>query len=402
MKVACLVSEYPAVSHTFIRLEVLALRKRGLQMHTFSIRPPAHRGWMSSDDVNEHESTFYILPPPKVRLLANHLRACFMRPLRYLATARLALRHRPPGARGLVYSVFYFAEAILLADELEKRGINHVHNHFGNSAATVGLLAAQFLGLHWSFTVHGISEFDYPAGLLLGDKIRAARFVACVSQFGRAQAQRYVDTKEWTKLFISRCGIDPSALPPPSPQRDSDELRVIAVGRMSREKAFPGLIEAFAAVAKQGLKVRLDLIGDGAERASIERMISSSGLGDRCKVLGFLPSPEVLREISKSDILVMSSLMEGLPVVIMEALALKVAVVAPRVAGIPELVEHERTGLLYTVGDWEELSQCLMRLLRDDALRHEVAQRGHQRVLEQHAIDRAVVPIFEKLLEESA
>jgi glycosyltransferase involved in cell wall biosynthesis len=300
-----------------------------------------------------------------------------------------------------VYSAIYFVEAILLADELEKRGIEHVHNHFANSAATVGLLASQYLNLPWSFTIHGTSEFDYPAGLLLGDKIRAARFVACVSQFGRAQAQRCVDPKEWNKLFINRCGIDPSVMPERVPRGANDELRIIAVGRLSREKAFPGLIEAFAAVSKRGLRAHLDIIGDGPERSLVEKHIASYGLNDSCKVWGYLSAPEVLREIAKSDILVMSSLMEGLPVVLMEAMALQVAVVAPRVAGIPELVEHERTGLLYTVSDWAELADCLSRLLQDADLRQQLGKQGYKRVLEQHAIDQAVVPIAIRLLGEA-
>lgn len=401
MKVACLVSEYPAVSHTFIRREVVELRKRGLDVQTFSIRPPAQREWMSAADTAEYESTYYVLPPPKARLVGSHVKSCLQHPWRYLATAKKALEHRPPGVKGLVYSAFYFAEAIMLATELRKRGIEHVHNHFANAAATVGLLATQYLDLPWSFTIHGTSEFDYPAGLLLGDKIKAARFVACVSKFGRAQAQRCVDPKQWSKLFINRCGIDPSDLPtrePRDPKREAS--RIIAVTRLSREKAIPGLIEAFAAVSKRVPRARLDIIGDGPERPVVEALIASLHLGNSCKIWGYLSVEEVLREVAKSDILVMSSLMEGLPVVLMEALALEVAVVAPRVAGIPELVEHEQTGLLYTVSDWSQLAECLERLLQDADLRQQLAARGHERVLEQHAIGRAVMPIATQLLEQ--
>jgi len=394
MIVGYLTSEYPSVSHTFIRREGAALRRRGVELKTFSIRRPKGDDWMGSEDLAEKRATFYVLPAPVLALAKAHVQALFRHPGRYLTTLVRAVRHRPPGLRAGVYSLIYFAEAILLAAELHRQGITHLHNHFANPAAIVGLLASRYLGLTWSLTLHGISEFDYPAGLLLKDKIEAARFVACVSHFVRAQAQRLVDPRHWPKLLINRCGLDPRVLPAGKPRAPDHRLRVLAVGRLSPEKAFPGLIEAFAKVRKSGMDSQLDIIGDGPEREHLLAAIQAHQLEADCRLLGRQSEAAVLEHMRATDVLAMSSLMEGLPVVLMEALAMEVPVVAPCVAGIPELVQNSRTGLLYNPGNWPELGDCLLRLLGDAELRRRLGSQGRQRFLEEFDIERAIEPIL--------
>ena len=207
MRLAYLTSQYPATSHTFISREVAALRTLGLRLDTFSIRPPSALELKDEAVADESRDTFTVLKQPATTFIAAHAATLASWPLAYFRTFGLALRHRPPGLRGLGLSLAHFAEAILLARALKRRGITRLHNHFANSGATVGLLATRLLGLPWSFTMHGISETDYPAGLLLGRKIEAADFVACVSFFGRAQAMRLVDPEQWPKLHVVRCGL---------------------------------------------------------------------------------------------------------------------------------------------------------------------------------------------------
>ena len=213
MRIGYLVTEYPATSHTFIRREVNALRSRGISVATFSVRRAAPATTFSVSDRMSIEDTWYILPPDLISLTAAHLTALFRRPVRYLRVLCLAFRHRVPGLRGLVFSPIYFAEAIMLARELQRRRIDHLHTHFANSGGIVGLLASHYLELTWSFTIHGISETDYPAGVLLAEKIKAARFVACASYFGRAQAMRVVAPEHWSKIFVVRCALDLTDIP---------------------------------------------------------------------------------------------------------------------------------------------------------------------------------------------
>ncbi|MAQ19588.1 MAG: colanic acid biosynthesis glycosyltransferase WcaL [Sandaracinus sp.] len=396
-KLAYLVSQYPATSHTFIQREVTALREAGVSVDTFSIREPSEAERSAAPDRHEYERTHYVLPPKLGRLARAHARALTQKPGRYLETLRDALQHRVPGAKAAVWSVFHFAEAIALADELDARGVDHLHNHFANSGANVGFLASRFLGIDWSLTLHGISEFDYPAGPLLAEKITSAAFVACVTHFGRAQAMRMVDPEHWEKLFVARCGLDLDELergatstPVPPKQR---ALRLVTVGRLSPEKGLAGLLEAFAGL---GDDVELRIVGDGPERDALEAKSRALGLTDRVTFVGRVPASAVIAELLYADAFAMASFMEGLPVVLMEALAMEVPVIAPRVAGIPELVEHDQSGLLFAPGHWAELATQLQRLLGDEALRRRLAEEGKRRVVAEFDIHRAVRPLLER------
>jgi len=394
MPIGYLVSLYPASSHTFIRREVHALREHGFDVHTFSVRMPSAAERAAKEDAESFSQTSYLLPMAPMRLARAHLETLVRNPIRYARTFQLALQHRVPGARALAWAVMHFAESMVLVRDLEGHGITHLHNHFANSGATVGFLATRHLGMSWSLTLHGISETDYPAGNLLPAKLEAADFVACVTHYGRAQAFRLISPDHWHKLMIVRCGLDLRALPPRRERQRTGVVRAICVGRLSAEKGQVGLLQAFA---KANVKdAELVLVGDGPERARVEATIAELGLRDRVHVRGRLPEHETLEEIAASDVLVLSSFMEGLPVVLMEAFALSVPVVAPRVAGIPELVEDNVNGLLFAPAHWDELADRLRRILTDAALRERLAGPGRAKIEREFEISRAVLPLVER------
>jgi glycosyltransferase involved in cell wall biosynthesis len=348
----------------------------------------------SDVDRREFEQTWYILPAQPLELLFAHARAFCGDPVQYVKTFRLAIRHRVPGARAFVHALFYFLEAILLAVELKKRDITHLHNHFANPAAVVGLLASRFLQISWSLTLHGISEFDYPAGLLLAEKIAAANFVACASFFVRAQAFRVTNPDHWHKLFVARCGLEFSKLEAHRCSRgQKTRIRFISVGRLSPEKGHLGLLDAFSRVLGSGVDAELFLLGDGPERSRIEQRVRDSSLRGRFQLLGRAPEEQTLGAIASADVLVLSSFMEGLPVVLLEAMALGIPVIAPALAGIPELVRHAETGMLYTVGDWTDLAASMKRLAEDEALRTRLTETARERVRIEFDVDRAVEPL---------
>ena len=376
-RLAYLTSQYPAASHTFIRREIEALREQGWSIDTFSIRPPGSDETAGDADRREAEQTLYILKQSIGAFAGAHLATLFTQPLAYFRTFGLALSHRAPGARGLFLSIAHFAESVLLARELRRRGIAHLHNHFANSAATVGLLASKLAGLGWSFTMHGISETDYPAGLMLGRKIEAAGLVACVSYFGRAQGMRLVDPSNWDKMHVVRCGVPFDRLPS---KVDGGSSTITCVGRLSPEKGQTGLLRAFARLRSKHPDAVLRLVGDGPDRDALERLASDLGIGGAVTFAGRLPEQETLAEIARADILVLPSFMEGLPIVLMEAMALGVPVIASRVAGIPELVSDGKTGLLFAPSDWDELAHCMERLLGDKALGESLAQNGKWKI----------------------
>lgn len=401
MRIACFVSEYPAPSHTFIRREIDALRRRGIEVKTFSVRRPTKERILSDRDRADVEDTFYILPPDLLSLIKANARNFKKRPLRYLRTLKDAITHRVPGARAQLWSLFYFQEAMLLAEQLEAEEVDHLHNHFANAAAIVGYLTSRYLDLDWSLTLHGISCFDYPSGLLLEDKIAHAKFVACVTHFGRSQAYRSVSPLHWPKLFINRCGLDLSRLPKRK-DRAGKRLRFLTVGRVSPEKGHYGLVEAFADAVAGGLDAELRIVGDGPGMETLRALVEEKSLDERVTLPGRVSEETVLEEMSDADVFVMASFMEGLPVVLMEALAMKLPVIAPSVAGIPELIVHRESGLTFAPGNWTELAARMVEMASEAELRQRVAEAGHARVAEEFDIDRAVAPLHSRLTADRA
>lgn len=386
LRVGYLVSQFPAPSHTFIRREVEAVRAQGLNVRTYSVRPGITIG------AGEAEPTFALLAQPKLAFVAAQFWA-MRRPGRWLSTLLLALRHRTPGLKALVWSLFHFAEAVLLARQLRRDGIGRLHNHFANAGGTVGMLAAHLTGLPWSLTLHGISEFDHPAGLLLPAKLERSEFAACVSWFGMAQAMRLTRPAIWPRLRLVRCGIDPAALPSPEPRDDDAVLRLICVGRLSPEKGQAGLIRVVHDLQGEGLPIHLTLVGDGPDGPMLRALVAELGAEAIVTFTGALAERETLAAIARADALVLTSFMEGLPIVLMEALALGKPVVASRVAGIPELVEDGVNGLLFDPAHWAELGAALRRMA-DPALRATLARGAPDRVREEFSYPAAAAPLL--------
>jgi glycosyltransferase involved in cell wall biosynthesis len=394
-----LVSQYPAASHTFIRREVQQLRRLGLPLATFSVRPPSADEVTTPDDAIAFGTTTYIFPSSTGSLISRHVAGLITRPLAYFRTLRLALQHRAPGVKSLLWAVFHFGESISLAAELKRSRVCHLHNHFANSGATVGLLAATFLEIPWSLSLHGISETDYPAGLLLGDKVARASFVACVSWFGQAQAMRVSRRHHWDKFFVVRCGLQSSMLATKSQfERPRSEIpSIVCAGRLSPEKGHLGLLKALLALKSRGVAFRVVFVGDGPNRDQVEREYRASGVGRSVTFLGRLNENAALAEIAKADLLVLPSFMEGLPIVLMEAMAMGVPVVGPRVAGVPELVRDGSEGLLFTPSDWNDLADKLQTLLSDAGLCRTLARSARLKVEREFSLDTALLPLLKRL-----
>ncbi len=389
-RIAYLASQYPAPSHTFIRREIAALRTAGIKIVPFSVRPASEGG--KGLDAEALAETQTVLGRSPISY-AGAMLGALARPLRFASTLHLALRHRPAGLRAALWSLFHFVEALQLAQLIRASGAVHLHCHFANSGATVGMLAAHYLAMPWSMTLHGISETDYPSGLLLPDKLQRASFVACASWFMRAQAMRVSPPEVWPKLHIVRCGVDLSMLPA-SAEPQPGPFRFACVGRLSPEKGHSGLFAALARLREQGCDIAVDLIGDGPRRQELEAEAARVGIADRVRFLGALDEVATLEAINRTGALVLPSLMEGLPVVLMEAMALSRPVVSSTVAGIPELVQNGTNGLLFRPSDWEQLAAAMARIATDGPLRARLATSARQSIESEFSIEKAVLPLI--------
>jgi len=399
MRIAYLASRYPAVSHTFIQREIAGLREQGVTIDTFAIRRAQPDEVLSRADEAEARATYALLPVRVTHLLRAHLRALVRHPRGYKATLREALRLAPAGARGALWQGFYFGEAVLLWDRLRRRGAVHVHAHFANVASDVALLAT-FLGREagegprsWSLTMHGSTEFYDVPGYRLAEKARTAAFVACVSDFTRSQMMLFLEEEQWPKLALVRCGVDPERFAPGVAASDEaaqggGPVRVLAVGRLVGGKGFALLLDALHALVGRGHDVALTVVGDGPSRKHLHAQAARLGLGDRVEWVGALGQDEIRAAYARADVFCLPSFAEGVPVVLMEAMAMAVPVVATRIAGIPELIEDGASGLLVTPARSDELADAIGRLVDDPALRARLGAAGRRAVVEGYDIGR--------------
>jgi colanic acid/amylovoran biosynthesis glycosyltransferase len=387
-------SEYPSISHTFIRREIEALRRRGLEIRTFSIRRAPSNAPLGEADRRELAATWTLQPVSLAATLRAHARALLRNPGRYFEALVLALRERPPGARALLWAFFYFAEGVILCDALRTAQVSHLHVHFANAAADVARVAAFVGDLPWSLTLHGTADVEYPSVLTLADKLGSARFAACASYFVRAQALRRLAPALWPRLTVVRCGVELTEAS--GTASTGGPIRLLCVGRLSTEKGHHGLIQALAELQSQVAPFVATLIGDGPLRRELEVRTQSLGLGDTVQLVGARSLEDVMKALGQSHLFVLASFMEGLPVSLMEAMAHGLPVVAPRVAGIPELVTDGQEGLLFTPSNWTELAAQLRRLLSDSDLRARLGAAGKRRIAEEFEIERAVEPLWKR------
>jgi colanic acid/amylovoran biosynthesis glycosyltransferase len=398
-ELAYIVSEYPKISHSFIRREIHALEKRGWQIHRF-----AARGWkdllVDPADLAEQKLTLFILQQGAVRLLWATLALGVSRPGRFWRTLVLAGKMMSHSDRPAILHLIYLMEACWLSRRLIEAGIRHLHAHFGTNPAEVAMLSSELTGIPFSFTVHGPEEFDKVRAIHLAEKIRRAKFVIAVSSFGRSQLFRTVEYSQWFKVKVVHCGVDSgfAALESIAP---SSSNRLVCVGRLCEQKGQALLVSAAAILHREGLKFELVFVGDGEQRSVLEDLIKRHDLGGIISITGWADASSVRREMISSRVLILPSFAEGLPVVIMEAMALGRPVITTYVAGNPELVLHGETGWLIPAGSEEALCCAIRECFEtSDEKLGAMGEIGRARALSRHNIDCEAEKL-EKLFERS-
>jgi colanic acid/amylovoran biosynthesis glycosyltransferase len=409
MRVAYLTSRYPAVSHTFIQREVRALSRTGVTVETFAIRRAQPHEVLSEADREEFERTTSLLPVSPAALVAAHFRAVIGAPFAYLRTVAMALRLTPGGARGTLWQLFYFGEAILMWNLCVGRGIRHLHVHFANVSADVAMLATAFGRLAerceswtWSFTMHGSTEFFDVRHHRLPQKAADAQFVVCISDFTRSQLMGMLPESEWPKLRVVHCGVDPATYAPVDGHRPGSGTRVLCVGRLVPGKGQAVLLEAIGQLRAGGRDVRCTLVGEGPSRGALEAAIRKNGMDDVVTLTGAVGQDEIRAAYGDADVFCLPSFAEGLPVVAMEAMSMEIPVVTTLIAGVPELITDGVNGLLVRPGRADELAAALQRLVDDPDLRRRLGARARETVMASfdiNAISWQLRDVFGSFLE---
>jgi glycosyltransferase involved in cell wall biosynthesis len=386
-RIAYLASEYPAVSHTFIYREIEAVRRQGIDVCTASIRRAERLDVMTDAEREEARATRYIKQTPRWRVALDHLVLLLRSPRDYARmTTRAASLHRSWPVSALK-AASYFAEAGVLARWMMERDARHVHVHFANPAATVALIACAWRGLSFSLSIHGPDLFYNVDTNCLPDKLKYAAFVRCISYFCQSQVMRLMPVDAWDKVHIVRCGIQPDVYRPrPDPQNAVPEF--LCVGRLVAAKGQHVLLQAAHRLRERGRAFHLTFVGDGPDRTSLEAHASHLGLEDSVTFAGAVGQAAIQDFYDRADVFVLASFAEGLPVVLMEAMAKGIACVSTPIAAISELIEHDKNGLLVPPSDVEGLADALERLLDAPELRRTFGERGRERVAAEYDVQR--------------
>jgi glycosyltransferase involved in cell wall biosynthesis len=383
VKVAYLTNQYPKTSHTFIRREIAGVEAAGLSVERISVRA-SDEELVDECDRAERRRTRVLLRRGALGLLPDALAVSVSHPLRTLRALRTALVISRTSDRGLLRHLAYVAEACVLLRWTKDLGIEHVHAHFSTNPTAVALLCHELGGPPYSFTAHGTADFNSGSADALPRKIAQASFVIAVCEDGRRRLLLRTPPGHEDKVHVVRCGVDAQFLGADAHGVPVD-ARLVCVARLSEEKGIAVLLHAARSLADDGIEFEICLLGDGPERDKLEALVAELGLAAHVRFEGWCSGAEVRARVLDSRALVLASFSEGLPVVIMEAFALKRPVIGTSVGGIAELVVPGDCGWIVSPGSESELADAMREALAlSSADLDSMGERGARRVAAAH------------------
>jgi glycosyltransferase involved in cell wall biosynthesis len=384
IRIAYLLSRYPAISHTFFLKEILGLRQIGFEIQTASVNPPDRPiSKLPPREAAEAHNTYCLKQVHFLEALSVLVTVTLVRPRVALRGFTAAVSLGGWDLSRKIYAFFYMVEAFLLGRWMEKQGLHHLHVHFGGSVATVAMLTAEAWGFDYSLTIHGPEEFYEVEQCYLPRKISRAKFIFCISDFCRSQLMKYCDPADWYKMHVIGLGVDIEECKP-VPREAKLPLEIVCVGRLVPAKGQHILLRAFSRLHSKGHPLHLTLIGDGPDRPTLEREVTELGLGAHVTLLGSLNHDETREHVAQADIFALASFAEGIPVALMEAMAMSVPCVSTSVAGIPELIRNKVDGLLVPPSSIEDFAAAMESLVLDAAMRERLGTSGRAQVVEHY------------------
>jgi glycosyltransferase involved in cell wall biosynthesis len=390
-RVAYVVSRFPKLSETFVLYEILAVEAAGLPVELYPLQ--RERARTLHPEARRLVERARFAPLLSLAILRSHAYYLRRRPRAYLRALFDLLRCNFGSPRYLGGALAFFPKAVHFARQMAESGVTHVHAHFASHPAAVAFVIGRLTGIPYSFTAHG-SDLHRDRHMLR-EKVAEARFVVAISEFNRRVILDACGAEHAGRLEVIHCGIDPAVFRPTAEPADAaGPLRLVCVGTLHEVKGQRFLIEACGRLVERGIEVCCDLIGDGPDRARLERAARAVGLGERVRFLGSLPREEVAARLRAADVAVVPSVptrdgrREGIPVALMEAAASAKPVVASRLSGIPEALEDGAEGLLVPPGDVDALAAALAALAADPGRRRRLGAAGRARMLRDFDLDR--------------
>ena len=397
-RLAYIMSRFPKISETFVLYEILELERLGLQVEVFPLL--RERQGVAHPEAATVVARAHFHPFLSRKILAAQLHFLLRRPLAYWRVLAEVLRGTWGSPNFVIGALGIFPKSVRFALEMRALGVDHVHAHFATHPAVAALVVHRLSGIPFSFTAHG-SDLHVDRRML-AHKVQAAAFAVSISAYNKEVMVRECGEAARDKIHIVHCGVDPAVFAPPARRGGAREngapeaaaasatepetLRLLCVASLEAVKGHRTLIEACDLLRQRGVRFRCDLIGDGPERDAVVAQIAAAGLGAQVCWHGLLPRPEVSRMLAAADIFCLPSVptpqgkKEGIPVVLMEAMASGLPVVSSRLSGIPELVEDGVSGVLVEPRDSVALADAIQALGEDAARRLRLGQAGREQV----------------------
>jgi colanic acid/amylovoran biosynthesis glycosyltransferase len=402
-RIAYLISRYPAVSHVFILREVLQLRRAGIIVETASINlPDMLQASMPMDERAEAARTYYVKRDGWSGALIAHLIVLITRPASWLRGLFYAFTLSGGNPRTLLLGLAYFTEALMVGRWMRAQELRHLHIHFATAAANVGLYVKCVFGTTLSLTVHGPDEFDNVGAQWLTEKIVAADFIFCIGLYARSQLMRLSEQKQWSKFDISPLGVDPMRFCPQRRVVRTGIFHILCVGRLTPAKGQHILIAAACLLRNAGRQFRISMVGAGPDAESLKLAANAACLSGIIEFTGALNQTEVHHLYTQADAFVLPSFAEGIPVVLMEAMACGIPCISSRITGISELIRSDQEGFLLPPSDVPALADALAVLMDDVALRGRIGRFARARVEASYHLEKNIgqlVQLFGHRLE---
>jgi glycosyltransferase involved in cell wall biosynthesis len=402
--IAYLSQVFPSLSTTFTYREVLGLRKIGWEIVNFSIWKPS-LDELSAEAKDLVRETFYAFPINIRAFLEAHFYYVLQHPIKYLSTLASVNRQPQGGIKKRFRALAHFAEGVYLARQMEKRGIRHVHVTFAHTAS-VALVISQMTDISFSFTAHAVDIYaNNPP--LLPLKLNVAKFVITVSEYNRKNLTEIADNSDAKRgIYIVHYGVDLKSFFPIEKKEKRKTPIILSIGRLVEKKGFSYLIKACEILVEKGYKFHCQIVGDGPLRDFLQTLIDQKNLGDHVKLVGVVFQENIRNYLNQAEIFALPCVIaangdrDGVPNVLIEAMAMKLPVISTNIIGIPELIRDGRDGLLVPQKDEVALADTIEFLLKNEDLRHLYGKEGRARIEEDFNLTKTSAQLDEIFRKE--
>jgi glycosyltransferase involved in cell wall biosynthesis len=390
----------PSVTLTFVYREIEILLKAGYEIYTVSMGRPA-REEISAEALWLYETTLYLDQISLPQKFLFYCKSLFLRPRQSFALLLRALREREVrGIRDRIRILYHLLEAGCLFSHFENTGLEHIHSHFLTGPTSLAFFLARYLGIPFSFTMH--ASLIYVDPLMLRTKLVECKKAVTVSRYNKAFLVSKYGTEFEKKIDIIHCGINLHHFRPNTGEKTAPPV-ILSVGQLVERKGLRYLVDACALLKKKGLDFRCYIVGNGPEMKFLTHQVKKHSIQNIVKFFGRQPQEEIRRLLRKASVFVLPSIVtneggrEGIPVALMEAMAMELPMVSTKTVGIPELIENGKEGLLVEQRNARQIASALEYLLKNPHVRDEMGVRGREKVKQHFNIEhlpKLIQPIF--------